>query len=77
MTFNIEIEKAIIKFMWKNKRPRIAKAILGRKSDKGNNTIPDLKLYLQSNRNKNGTYWAPKQPGRSIVQNRRHRDKRA
>ena len=35
MMFLVEIEKAIMKFIWKNKRPSLAKVILSRKSEAG------------------------------------------
>jgi hypothetical protein len=48
MTFIPEFEKLTIKFIWKNKREQIAKAILSKKSNARGITISDFKLYFRA-----------------------------
>ena len=45
-----ELERAICKFLWNNKKPRIAKTLLNDKRTSGGMvvTMPDLKLYYRA-----------------------------
>jgi hypothetical protein len=43
-----ELARAICRFIWNNKNPRIAKTLLNDKRTSGGITMPDLKLYYRA-----------------------------
>ena len=72
MAFFTELEKKISQFVWKHKRPQIAKASLRKKNRARKIRLPDFK---QSYSNQNSMVLAQKQKYRSMEPDRKLRDK--